>query len=540
MLYILFSLIILFPVLAGFGGLIEICAGKFFKGISSKIFLGILTVTIFYVGIAYFLPLNIYVEVLIISIGFILFFHFKLWKEFWIFIKLNYRIFSIFTIIILLFGSFYPFILDHFGYYVPTIKWLSEFGLVKGISNLDLLLGQMSFWHFLEAGFSNFSDIYLRLNAFLIVFYLIYILEKKSWFHFLFFPILLLFIQSPSPDLPVIIFSLIILNEILDGNKNSKILFALSVFVFAIKPTMIWVPVFCLLYSIFVLKSNLKFIILGTLIFILFILKNLYTFGFPIFPVSILDLNLSWQPNAELLKLSSETAIQKTYDMQYSIAQIRSFSTFDYIKNWFILDGIKSFIHFSFIFLMLIFSIYTFKQNKKTIYFLWISILIKTLLILLFSAQYRFFIDVFFVIFFILFHQTFSKKLILITTAIFTSISFLILSFPQLLQNYIPSFKLGYFMSGFSKDQWLKPAVFKLGKFEPYQIGNLKFNVVKDYPFSFDTQLPAISPEFLKEDLDAGIFPQMITNNMKDGFVWRELSEEDIQKLKLIIRDCSY
>lgn len=540
MLYILFSLVILFPVLAGFGSLTEIFIGKFFKGISSKIFLGILIVATFYVEIAYFLPLNIYLEVFIISIGFILFLHFKLWKEFWIFIKLNYRIFSIFTIIILLFGSFYPFILDHFGYYVPTVKWLSEFGLVKGISNLDLLLGQMSFWHFLEAGFSNFSDIYLRLNALLMVFYLIYILEKKSWFHFLFFPILLLFIQSPSPDLPVIVFSLIILNEILEGNKNSKILFALSVFVFAIKPTMIWVPIFCLLYSIFVLKSNLKFIILGTLIFILFILKNLYTFGFPIFPVSILDLNLSWKPNAELLKLSSETAIQKTYDMQYSIAQIRSFSTFDYIKNWFVLDGIKSFIHFSFIFLMLIFSIYTFKKHKKPIYFLWISILIKTILILLFSAQYRFFIDIFFVIFFILFYQTFSKKLILITTAIFTSISFLILSFPQLLQNYIPSFKLGYFMSGFSKDQWLKPAVFKLEKHETYQIGNLKFNVVKDYPFSFDTQLPAISPEFLKEDLDAGIFPQMITNNMKDGFVWRELSEDDIQKLKLIIRDCSY
>ncbi|MGS0749198.1 hypothetical protein [Halpernia sp. GG3] len=92
-------------------------------------------------------------------------------------------------------------------------------------------------------------------------------------------------------------------------------------------------------------------------------------------------------------------------------------------------------------------------------------------------------------------------------------------------------------MAGFSKDQWLKPAIFKLEKYEDHQIGNLKFNVVKNYPFSFDTPIPAISPEFLKEDLDAGIFPQMISNSMKDGFIWKKLSPEDHQKLKLIVED---
>ncbi|MGS0749197.1 LIC_10190 family membrane protein [Halpernia sp. GG3] len=314
--------------------------------------------------------------------------------------------------------------LDHFGYYIPSIKWLSEIGLVKGISNVDLLLGQMSSWHFLEAGFSNFTDVYLRLNSVLMVVYLIYILEKKALLHFLFFPVLLLFTQSPSPDLPAIIFSLIILNEILDGNKNANILFVLSIFVFAIKPTMIWVPIFCLLYSILILESKLKFLYFGSVLFLFFILKNLYTFGFPIFPVSLFDLNLSWKPNPELLKISSQTAIQKTYDMQYSIPQIHRFSTLDYIKNWLFLDGIKSIIHCSLIILISIFSIYTFKKNKKIIYFLWISILVKFILVLLFSAQYRFFIDVFFVVFFIIFYQTFSKRLILMTAVILTSFLF--------------------------------------------------------------------------------------------------------------------
>lgn len=540
MLYILFSLLILFPVFAGFGRLSELFLGKFFAGFSGKIFSGIVTVTTFYVLFSFIFPLNFYIEILTVLIGLICFFYFKLYQEFWRFLKFNYLLFSIFTVIILIFGSFHPFILDHFGYYVPTIKWLSEIGLVKGISNLDLLLGQMSFWHFLQAGFSNFSDVYLRLNAVLMVFYLIYILEKKSWLHLMFFPILLLFTQSPSPDLPAIVFSLIILNEILSGNKNGKVLFALSVFVFAIKPTMIWAPIFALLYSIFILKSNLKFIFFGSIIFLLFIVKNLYAFGFPVFPVALLDFNLSWKPNIELLKISSEVAIQKTYDMQYSVAQIRSFSSIEYIKNWLFLKGIKSVIHWVFIISIFIFTVFAFNKKSRIFFFLYISILIKIILILLFSAQYRFFIDVFFVIFFILFFETFSKNLIFMVTSILTSFAFIGLSFPNLLQNYIPSFKLGHFMSGINKNQWLKPARFELHKFKTYRIGNLKFNVVKNYPFSFDTPIPAISPEFLKEDYDAGIFPQMISDDLKDGFVWKKLNVEEHQKLAEILKQIKY
>ncbi|SFH80250.1 LIC_10190 family membrane protein [Halpernia frigidisoli] len=540
MLYILFSIIVLLPVFSGFGALCgKILSAKIIK-LSSKLIAGISSLSLLLITLAFFIPLNIYVEIPVLGIGFISFFYFKIYKEFYDLLKWNYKIFFIFLIIIIFSASFYPFILDHFGYYVPTIKWLSEIGLVKGISNLDLLLGQMSFWHFLQAGFSNFSDIYLRLNAVLMVVYLIYILENKSWFHLLFFPVLLLFTQSPSPDLPAIVFSLIILNKILEVNKNANLIFAFSIFVFAIKPTMIWVPIITLLYSIFILKSNVKFLFFGLMIFCLFILKNLYTFGFPIFPVSVFDLNLSWRPNAQLLKISSEVAIQKTFDMQFSISQINQFSTFDHIKNWLFLDGIKSFIHLCLIALLTIFTFFVFKKNKKIIYFIWISILVKIILILLFSAQYRFFIDVFFVIFFIIFYQIFSKKLILLTTSILVIFSFLFLSFPQIIKNNVPSFKLGNYMLGISKDQWIKPAYFKLNNYKTYKIGNLKFNIVKNYPFSFDTPIPSISPEYLKEDLNAGIFPQMITNNIKDGFIWKKLSVENERKLRKIVKDPGY
>lgn len=92
-------------------------------------------------------------------------------------------------------------------------------------------------------------------------------------------------------------------------------------------------------------------------------------------------------------------------------------------------------------------------------------------------------------------------------------------------------------MTGFNINQFYKPSHFELKKYETHQIGNLKFNVVQDYPFSFDTPLPAISPAFIQEDVDAGIFPQLKGNSLKDGFIWRKISAEEKEKLKLILKD---
>lgn len=537
MLYILLMLILLLPTLAGIGVIFKNIFGFFSSRISIKIFEGIFLITIIWTVVAFFIPLNFYVELTTLTIGISAFFYYKVYLDFWIFISINVLPFLSISLLIIFFASYYPFILDHFGYYVPTVKWLSEIGLVQGISNLDLLLGQTSLWHIFQAGFSNFTDPFLRLNVLVLIVYLIYILEKKFWIHLVFLPILFLFTQSPSPDLPIIVFSLIILNEVFNSNKNSAVLFALSVFVFAIKPTMIWLPIFIFLYSFFILKSNYKFVFAGFLILILFLSKNIWTFGFPIFPVQFLDLGLPWKPNAELLQNSSEMAIMKTYDMQYSFAEIQQFAGFNYIKNWLLLDGIKSFIHIALVLSLIVFLLFAIIKKSKLIWLLYSSVLLKIVLVLLFSAQYRFFFDVFFVILFVLFYQALSKK---VSLKIFTVLSIFIagfLSFPNLIKTHLPSFKLGNFMTGFNKDQFVKPSNFELNKYKTYQIGNLKFNVVDDYIFSFDTPIPAISPQFIQEDLDAGIFPQLKGNTLKEGFIWRPISTKEKEKLKIILKD---
>lgn len=525
MLLILCSSIFLMTTLMGWGKLMENIFGKNLHGISGKILTGILSIGLIFTVVAFFIPLNLYVEIPTILIGFLYFFKDKLYLEFFRFSKKDSIIVGILAAVILFSASFYPFILDHFGYYVPSIKWLTEYGLVKGISNLDLILGQMSVWHILQAGFSNFADLFLKLNAVLLLIYGIYIVENKSWIQFIFIPILLVFSQSPSPDLPTIVFSLIILNEILSGNKNLTFLFTLSVFTFAIKPTVIWLPIFILLYSVFILRFQYKQLIFGSLVFLLFIVKNIWTFGYPVFPFAAFDLEFSWKPNPELLKASSQFALVKTFDEQYSYAEILKFSWFDYIKNWLFLDGIKSIINISFVASVFGFIIFSMIKRKKIISLICISILIKSLLVLLFSAQYRFFIDIFFVMFFVVFFKNLNKKNAILISSGLAIIFIVLFSSPKMVQQFIPSFRLGRNLTPFEKTQILKPSNYEYKQYNSFKVGDLKFNVSKKYPFSFDTPTPAISESYIIDYQKEKIFPQLIDkNDLKKGFIWKKLN----------------
>ncbi|WP_223599876.1 hypothetical protein [Chryseobacterium sp. GVT01B] len=538
MLLILLSSIFIIPVLIGWGKIMENVSGILFQGISGKILSGILGISLIWTFISFFIPLNIYAETASILLGLFFFFRHQLYKEFYQFSKKDFILFSVTTLVIMLAGSYYPYILDHFGYYIPTLQWLAEYGLVKGISNVDLTLGQMSVWHIFQAGFSNFSDPFLRINAVLLIIYTIYIIERKNWIHLCFLPVLLLFSQSPSPDLPVIIFSLIILNELIAGNKNTTLLFAFSVFVFSIKPTMIWLPILVFLHSVFIFKNNCKPLLLGILILFLFFIKNIWTFGFPVFPVAIGDLGVSWKPNPEVLKISSQFAIMKTYDMQYTYEEIQKFSTADYIKNWLFLEGIKSKINILFVLSLAVFFVFAWIKKRKLITLICISLLIKSILVLTFSAQYRFFIDVFFVVFFVLFYEYFNQKKSIIVFSVLSLFFVSMLSFPALIQKYIPSFRVGSFMTGFEKKQLYKPSTYEYRQFNTFKIGNFKFNVSHNYPYSFDTPVPAVTPFYIFDDVKAGIFPQLSDkNDLKKGFIWKKMTPEEKKEAQKVINN---
>ena len=123
-----------------------------------------------------------------------------------------------------------PFVLDNESYYVQTIKWLNEYGLVKGLANLHIFLGQNSGWHILQAGlnFNFLTDRINDINGFVFIVCLFYFLDiyqrhnERAWLGFILIANVLLFqfVDSPSPDLPIILISQIVFHLFLSSKPN--------------------------------------------------------------------------------------------------------------------------------------------------------------------------------------------------------------------------------------------------------------------------------------------------------------------------------
>ncbi len=491
-------------------------------------FLGMIGITLLETILAFFFPLNSYLEIIFITFGLAgigLFLkteklsHFNFKFDFW---------FYFFLLIIIFAASFSPYLFDHYGYYVPTIYYLKEVGFVKGISNLDLLLGQTSFWHIYQAGFSHFADSFFKINSYFLVLFLIYIYERKQSFLLIFIPIFLLFVQQPSPDLPILIITLIVINELINKRKNTIILY-LSLFAVCIKPIVFWLPLLVILNDFNQKKFNLKFIIPVFIFGGLLLIKNFWLFGFPIFPVSFFDLNLPWKPSQEILTYSSQIGKLKSYDMKYSFQQVSQFDFFDKIYYWFFI-GYKSVMNIGIIISLLIISVFVFKKKSRFHYLLLILLIVKSILIISFSAQYRFFIDVYLIAIFLIFKHLSESKTIFIAVFLSTFIS-VIFTFP----GFVQKFNIGKRMSDFSWSQLYKPKEISIKINKEHKIGNLTFYASKN--LIDKVHFPSLNIYDLKLYSYYGVFPQHLKRDFKDGFFQRKLTNEEKIQLKKIISE---
>jgi len=492
-------------------------------------FLGIIGITLLETIVAFFFPLSSLLEILFIIIGLVgmgwFLIHEKLSQfnfkfDFW---------FYFFLLIVIFSASFSPYLFDHYGYYVPTISYLNEVGFVKGISNLDLLLGQTSFWHIYQAGFSHFIDPFLKINSYLLVLFLIYIYERKPYFLLIFIPIFLLFVQQPSPDLPILIITLIVINELINKRGNSIILY-LSLFVVCIKPIVFWLPLFVILNNFRQKEFNFKVIIPVSIFGILLIMKNLWLFGFPVFPVSFFDFNLPWKPRPEMLTYSSQIGMMKSYDMKYAYQQVIEFNFIDRIYHWFTI-GYKSILNIAVLISLGIISFFAFTKKDRFYYLLLICLLIKTVLIISFSAQYRFFIDVYLIALFLLIKNFSEQKAIF--TGVFLSIFIaVVFTFP----GFVQQFDMGKRMSDFKWSQSYKPNELKsISINQEFKIGNFSFNASKNP--NDKVYFPALSIYDLKLYDYYGIFPQYFEKDFKNGIFQRKLTAEEKMQLKNIISE---
>jgi hypothetical protein len=298
---------------------------------------------------------------------------------------------AIITFCIIAQCSSIPYVIDNESYYIQTIKWLNEYGLVKGLVNLHFFLGQVSGWHITQSAL-NFSFLYKNFNdlsGFCLLLGNIFAIQKLNTFFEnndtkylivglfpLFNLFLFQFISAPSPDIPVYVFTFVILFYYIEKhNKISPEIFNLLVililFTFYIKNTTVTFFLIPLLVLILNYKILSKKLLKPTLITIvvtgLFVAKNMIICGSMVFPSKLFNsLNMDYSIPDAIEQFYYDQL--KYYGYFIDLNQYNSMSVQDLFLRWLTLPKMNGLFNKMSILLVLIVPILLYKfQNKKNI-----------------------------------------------------------------------------------------------------------------------------------------------------------------------------
>lgn len=290
-----------------------------------------------------------------------------------------------------------PSIVDNESYYIQTIKWLNEYGFVKGIANLHLFLGQTSGWHVLQAGlnFNFISDRINDLNGFLFVACTAYCLivpkerEKALWIGLMpaFSAVFFLFIDSPSPDLPILLVLPIIVHLYLKNatvTTNFRAAFTLFMFLAFVKVT---IAPMVLLFAFWPgVRKHIVFILaVGIPAFVIWLCKNIILTGYPFYPVLSFGTDVEWMLPRQVpavIHHMSNIAIYDASDMPLS----------EKLCRWFIKDGIDGLMNRIAVLLFLIMPLFRKIREDKKYLIIYSCFLVQFIILLFLSPQFRFFL----------------------------------------------------------------------------------------------------------------------------------------------------
>jgi hypothetical protein len=452
-----------------------------------------------------------------------------------------------------------PFVIDNESYYIQTIKWINEYGFVKGLVNLHLFLGQVSGWHVTQSVF-NFSFLYDNFNdlsGFCLLLGTIFSIQKLNAFfqnqnpNYLIvglFPLfnvfLFQFISAPSPDIPVYVFSFILFFYFLENFKTItpeifNLIVIFVVFLFYIKNTTVTfflIPV--ILFAIHfksLSKKLIKPLFIAVLVGTLFFIKNLIICGAPVFPSKNFSSLITEYaiPNSIQTFYYDQLKYYGYFGYLLSGEEYNSMSVFNLFLTWLTMPKLNGLFNKISILLILAlpFLIYKF-QNKKSFWILYFLMLFQMLLLFATSPQYRFFMN--FILFFgvfclICFVQ--NKKIINALLVLSLLPTMIALFFPLNL-NQFSNHKFMMKISNFSTHNIISP--YKNTKYDivftPVKLGNFTYNspvINNAFWISGDGDLPCVNKvqiEYFKKHFH--IIPQMRTNNLKDGFYAKNTSNE--------------
>lgn len=456
----------------------------------------------------------------------------------------------LFVVLILsiLHSSSLPFLADNESYYIQTIKWLNNYGLVRGIVNFHLFFGQFSGWHILQGSFnlsflqSNFND----LNGLLLIITSFYCAEKWENYKrfgikndlfialiFITMVFLFLFIPSPSPDFPILIITPLIFHLFLESfqktNKdNTAVISILSILIVLIKVTIF--PILLLPLFILIKSKNLKnwrlVVIVSFLALSSFLIKNIIISGYPFYPLKIGNelINVDWKLNHKLQLMSYRQSKMTAYQMN----NWEDFMNLNFINRfwiWLNLPKLNGLFNKIIILSLILFPLFLRKQ--KGLKYIIIYILLQFVIFYATSPQYRFFAPVLLTIGLListeLLHQRFVaiKFLIISNVALLFFIGLFGLNFSRVTNNDIMVKKPAFISS-----QIISPRAitqFENLKYKKYKIGNLEYySPLNDSLFFWQTSngpLPCANKEMIEYfSIYYDHIPQMRTKYLKDGF----------------------
>lgn len=519
--------------------------------ISITFFLGILSQCIILSIASFFVRIGIEVFISNLTISLLLFFyHRKTICQSWNEGIVSFRSLSLYsksTLFLLLFLSLLkcaqsPFLIDNESYYIQTIKWINEYGIIKGLANLHIFLAQTSPFHVLQAGFNfNFiSDRINDINGLLLImssFFYLTIFEKKMeekkeihWiglitlFNVLFFQ----FINSPSPDFILLLLSQIIFYLFLEENKSIEnfktvtLLILLLVFIKITVVPLILIPVYIMVQE---KKGFLFFIGAGTISSLLFIIKNSFISGYPLYPLNLFPLSVDWKiPEIILNFIVEETKNSGYFETKKIIQSDLLFK----INAWLHLGGINRIFNWG-ILILFITALFTKKiqqqKNYKTIYFI---LGIHFTITLLSSPQFRFFLPEFIFLTALLLSDLgerlqINKKTISYLLLSFSLLPILAIEFVNF--KYMTENKFHQKKASFNWVQIFIPnenSSFSAIEFEKRKCDNMYYYSPKENFFFWGTAngpLPCINKlqlEYFEKYYH--IIPQLRTSSLKDGF----------------------
>lgn len=442
------------------------------------------------------------------------------------------------TLAALLKGAQAPFITDNESYYIQTIKWLNEYGFVKGLANLHVFFAQNSAWHVLQAGV-NFSFITNRINdinGFVFLLCTIYCItesqlysqhKKIYWLAFIpvFSLLLFLFLDVPSPDLPLLVIVPIIVHLFTtESNTNYRIALLLFVFLVFIKLTIL--PLGILFLPGLFKSNNLRYAMLVTLpIALLWIAKNIIISGYPLYPIALFKTDFDWAiPNNLFNYIVSGTA-DYGYYREGSLPS--GITLAGKLVLWFKQRGLAGIINISTLVVLTILPFTnTFKNKKYRLVYL--ALLVNFIAILLTSPQFRYYIYITLcstmfavaaVYNYLRPKPVFFKALVL-TGALSVFISFVNVGLPALTKN-----KLHQDIAKPSLTQIYLPeknTKFPNLQFSKKTTGNMEYYSPQYNFFRYGTAdgpLPCVNKKQLEHfEKKLGIVPQLREDNIADGF----------------------